>query len=149
MEKSSLSMLICIVASTVMMIPSYASQESCPSYVVHCAYTSGLSNHLNDGRYIKIRHATVENIICFNGSSIAFMDAWGAVAHIGLNSDTYSICTDSAGTNCEQIGIDNFTVIKDNDHDYSAQPKYFNIDLSTLKDKYPACNSFANRTLKL
>jgi len=142
MKKSILSVRTYIsIFLTMIAISSYASIESCPPYVVHCTYITGLSSKLEDGRYIKISHSTITNIICFNGASTAFIDEWGAASHIGNNSDVYHICSDSSGKKCEKIGIDNFTITKNGDYRYSAKPKYFNLDLSALKEKYPACNS--------
>jgi len=48
-------------------------------------------------------------MVCFNGTSTAFMDEFGAAAYLGPNSDVYSICSDSSGKNCEQIGVDSYT----------------------------------------
>lgn len=151
MEKASLFALTCIASlSTLLALPSYASKENCPKDAVHCAYMTGLSNSLNDGRYIKLYHPKVGNLtVCFNGTSTAFIDQFGAGAYVGSNSDIYSICSDSAGKNCEQIGVDNFTVTKNKSFDYSAEPQYFNLDLTTLKNKYPACDSYANQKVKL
>lgn len=132
----------CTCAST------YAGIESCPPEVVHCAYISGLSDSLSDGRYIKLYNDKVGTImICFDGTSSAFMDQQGAANYEGKNTDTYSICSDEKGKNCESIGVDTF-VVSQQSGKFTAEPKYFNLDLTKLKDKYPTCDSLKNHTLK-
>lgn len=121
-------------------LPVYAGIEVCPSDAVHCAYITGLSTDLNNGRYIKLHNNIVGNLtMCFNGNASIFLDEYGAAKYKGTNTDEYFICADEKGEHCQQVGIDKFVVFKNNG--YMADPRYYNINLSHLKDQYPACNA--------
>ena len=120
---------------------AFADVQECPPDAVHCAYVSGLSDQVNDGRYIKLENKTLGKlVICFNQFSTAFLDQFSAAKYLGANNDTYSICADSQGKQCEQIGVDHFVISKVKGG-FNADPKLYNIDLSAYQDKYPTCNA--------
>jgi len=120
-----------------------ADQSACPPNTVHCAYFTGLSD--TSARYIKLSNANVGSItVCFNGTSTVFLDQEGAGNYLGSNSDTYSICSDAGGRICQKVTVDNFVVSK-GDSGFVAKPQYFNVDLTSVKNKYPSCDSVASK----
>lgn len=134
---SKLSIILLSLTS----LPAYAGKNNCPSDIVHCAYVSGLSNDLNDGRYIKLHNNKIGDIvICFDGTSAAFLEQQAAGKFQGLNTDVYSICADKQGERCEPVGIDTFTVSMKQGK-FVADPVYFKLDLSKLKNNYQPCVS--------
>lgn len=120
---------------------SYATHDACPFDSVHCAYMSGLNNN-EGGRFIKLSNKHIGSlVVCLNATSVAFIDDVSAAKYIGNNDDTYAICKDPLGKDCTLIGIDQF-IITNQKHQFIATPKYFNIDVSQLKNSYPTCDSF-------
>ena len=53
----------------------------------------------------------------------------------------FYICTDATGTTCELIGTDSFAVVK-TENKYISDPKYFEVNLAAVKDKYPKCKKW-------
>lgn len=127
---------------------SYAGIEFCPKDVVHCSYVTGLSKDFKDGRYIKLSNAKISLVVCFNYYGLAFIEQENAGRYAGQNTDNYSICSDKQGNNCTLIGSDRFVVSK-NGNRYVANPQYFNIDLSKVKDQYPICNALSDQAKNL
>jgi len=119
----------------------HAGIAQCPQDIVHCAYITGISDKLDDGRFLKLENKYVGSlVICFNGTGTMFIDQEGAGNYLGANHDLYSICTDASGTNCQHVGMDSFDISAGNDG-FVAKPQYYNINLTPFKNKYPACNS--------
>ncbi len=139
-----------VSALLVILVDSFTAQASirdCPLDSVHCAYFSGFSNSVDDGRYVKLYNANIGTIvICFNGYSTVSFGQNYASQHQGANADVYSICTDATGVNCTQVAVDNFTVSKSS-NGFISKPKYFSVDMSTLKSQFPACSSTRARTI--
>lgn len=148
MQNAKISLCALIILSALSSISCYAGKELCPKDAVHCSYVSGLSSDLNDGRFVKLSNSKVSLVVCFNSYGLAFLDQDSAGKYVGINSDQYSICSDAQGKNCEPIGLDTFVIAK-NVNSYSAEPKFYAIDLSTVKNKYPACGLSAKSTLKI
>jgi hypothetical protein len=139
----SVSFLLAIGASA-----AYAGESACPSDPVHCAYFSGLSDSLRGGRYIKLENIHIGAIVvCFNGMSSVSILQEGAGKFLGDQSDTYFICTDGSGSNCEQVAVDNFDISK-GQNGFDGKPQYFNIDMSAVKNKYPACGGALGKVLR-
>lgn len=132
---SSIGVLLSIVVTS-----SFANKEWCPPDTIHCAYISGLSNNIQDGRFIKLINKKINAVLCFNFSSSVSITNKVAGQLVGANADQYFICSDASGNNCEPIGIDQFEISKSVDQ-YVAAPKFYNIDLSEVKNKYPTCSS--------
>lgn len=111
----------------------------------HCAYFSGLDGAPDAGRYIKHYNSKEEISYtrCITANTVED-DIFQEVAgdYVGTNLVEYSICSDPKGENCELVGLDSYTIAKDGEK-YIGTPAMFAIDLSTVKDKYPACKGFA------
>lgn len=129
-----------ISASALVISPAFAGKELCPKDVVHCSYVSGLSYNSQDGRYIKLSNARINLVVCFNNYGLSFLTQDAAGKFVGANSDHYFICYDKQGKNCEPVGVDHFMVAK-NGNTYFAEPVYYEIDLSKVKNKYPPCDA--------
>jgi len=141
MKKSklpALKLMAIILATSSLSV--YADKDQCPQDAVHCAYFTGISNNLNDGRYIKISNKYIDIVVCFNGTSTVFLDQSGAGNYRGPNSDSYAICTDSGGGNCERVGIDKY-IVSEGNNGFIAAPKFFDVNLSKIVNKFPPCNS--------
>lgn len=149
MQNLKLLFITLILFSACTSTTAFAGKELCPKDAIHCSYVTGLSSDLNDGRYIKLSNNKVNLVVCFNSYGLALMFEEGAGKYQGTNADQYSICTDKSGTKCEPIGVDTFVVSKNGDGKYFAEPKYFDINLSKVKDKYPVCGLSGKNTVKL
>lgn len=113
--------------------------SDCDSDAVHCAELTGTSSP-SEAHYIKFDWAGYPDVECFaNGDMFEIVQAYAGEA-IGNNQWTFSICKSQAGTDCQQIGVDNFT-ISGTDGNYTAVPAYYDIDLSRVQnqDQFPTC----------
>lgn len=141
--KQTALFITCLLLATTL----YAGKEFCPPDAVHCAYISGLSDDANDGRYIKLSNARTSLVVCLNSYSTVFFDEISAKKYVGNNADQYSICADAKGSRCEVIGSDHFVVNK-NDQDYTAEPRYFDINLANIKSDFPSCHLAGKNTIQ-
>lgn len=134
--------IIVAISSTLILLSnsqfSYAGKEDCPEDSLHCAYPVGLANDLNDGRYIKLSNTKVSLVVCFNYQSLVFLQQRSAKSFLGPNEDQYAICSDAAGNHCQSLGVDQFQV-NQMGTTYVANPRYYAIDLTTIKNAYPPC----------
>jgi hypothetical protein len=152
------SKLYVILLAASYSLSAYANitQEICDRHfnqndnVAHCAYLSGLSPYdPKDGRYIKIYdpNLNLARVSCSADNNIELMlDADTSLEYYfnyGLTNRTrqYYICTDATGSSCELVGSDSFSVLK-NENKYTSEPKSYAVNLSLVKDKYPACNKW-------
>lgn len=116
-----------------------AGVNDCDGNSLHCAYITGLSGNLKDGRYIKLKCAQGTTTFCTNNTGALQIFPEDAPLFLGNNQCQYFICQDSAGNDCKQIGSDNFTVTQ-NGKQYSVEPKYFEVDVSSLKNSFKTCD---------
>jgi len=137
--KCSLFVLV-IIVSTITCTVTLAGKDNCPDHVVHCAYITGLLPTFSDGRYLKVHHTSpkgsFEFTTCFNSKDVMLNLAKDA----GTYTDAYSICSNADGQHCEPVDVDIFKVDSG-----TATPKFYNIDLSNYKNRYPTCESFAKQ----
>ena len=118
--------------------------------VGHCAYVTGLNIYdTHGGRYIKVSDPD-RNYTQVTCTADNYMPMW---IHAKVELEYYYkydlrnrtthfyICTDITGSNCELIGTDKFTTIKNQDT-YISEPFYYEVNLTLVKDKYPACNKW-------
>lgn len=147
MKNIKLTVLALLTTVFSISLATYADKNDCPPGVVHCAYMTGLSDAMKDGRYIKVANAKIGSVtVCFNGTSTVFLEQTDGQKYMGDNADTYSICSDAFGKVCETIGVDRF-VVSVKQGQYSSEPMFYSIDVSTLKDKFPACDSLTKAKL--
>lgn len=153
MKKNKLFLLSLVALAALVNIPAYAQDEdaktTCERWIgdyhdLHCTYVSGLPADSSKGRYIKhydstldisytrcVSADTVENDISQNEGEF----------FIGTQNVQYSICTDANAEHCEPLGMDTFTIARDGEN-YVGTPTTYSINVSAVKDKYPACNGF-------
>jgi len=118
-----------------------AEKSDCDADVVHCAYVTGIDKKDGlDGRYVKVvikgPMGDSTTTQCFNNTSTIAFGPKMAKDFQGKNSFTFYICKDKAGTQCSEksVGVDNFTVTGT-----TAEPQYYNLDLSSVQADYPSC----------
>lgn len=144
--KQAMLVLMTICSATSLL--AYANQNSCPPFVLHCAYITGLSDSISDGRYIKVANEKIGSItMCFNSTTTVLQELQDGYKLMGVNTDTYSICLDSQGSHCEQIGVDKY-VVSAKDGQYNAAPLFYNIDITAIKNIYPTCDSLTGSHIK-
>lgn len=120
----------------------FANTNHCPPNAVHCAYITGLSDDLHDGRFVKLTHKNIQLVVCFNSYGMAIQTQRTAPKFLGKNTDHYAICTDLTGTKCKEVGIDNF-VISETDQGYIAEPPLFEISLGADANQFPTCDALS------
>jgi|GEM_PF-6676508 len=108
-----------------------------PNYV-HCAYLSGLDHH--SARYIKIYYPqyNYSSTSCTSDTGAYFVSQTSASHNMGTRTQTYYICSDALGAQCELLGSDTYTIFKSGSS-YSSEPKLYTINVSAVKNKYPSC----------
>lgn len=126
------------------LVATSALAAGCPQTAVHCAYVKGLSENLNDGRYLKLVHGNIKLVVCVNNIGFASISQESAGQFEGRNIDRYSICTDKSGVNCQPVGTDEFVVSKKG-HEYIAEPRYFAIDLTDAQKSFPVCDALDSK----
>jgi hypothetical protein len=133
---------------SIISIATFANQSDCNnSEFLHCSYFSGLPSDVNDGRFVKETYLGSSNVSCSDNTVFQYMTAEDAVSQgSGAITVQYSICQDATGTDCEKVGEDAFTIIK-NGNTYSAEPKVYNIDFSHVDvNKFKSCKPYFGKT---
>jgi hypothetical protein len=164
MKKTNLFLFSLIALTAFIQLPAHAEgnddsgKATCEQWVneysdVHCTYVSGLP-HDYQGRYIKHYNPTekVSYTRCVSADMVE-SDIYQNEAewYLGTHNVQYSICTDANAEHCEPLATDTFTIAKDGEN-YVGQPTTYGIDVSAVKDKYPACSGFEpnlKHTIKL
>lgn len=141
--KAVLASLLCLAPFT------FAHANPCtdpgePDDMIHCSWINGMGDDFHNGRYIK---AVVPNegslTACTNYGDESTVSASDNPS-VGPNSVEYFICSDSTGTNCAPIGVDNYIVSQSPvTQQYTATPKITMLTISkTLMDAFPKCAPF-------
>ncbi|HSW70778.1 MAG TPA: hypothetical protein VLH77_02235 [Gammaproteobacteria bacterium] len=109
---------------------------------VHCVYATGLDNSYYSGRYVKYYNSKEDFSYtrCLTNDSVED-DISQDMAEYSVGNQTveYSICTNAKAEQCEPVAVDTYNIAKNGDT-YVGTPTTYAIDLSAVKDKYPACN---------
>jgi len=137
-----LLLFIPLLLNLIFLNSAFANKKVCIEAFnyAHCAYISGLND--NEARYIKYNASQLHHskTKCMNSADYYALSQNLAPRYMGNNIINYYICSDELGTQCELLGSDNFTIYK-SWFSYSSEPLNYAIDLSAVKDKYPACKT--------
>jgi hypothetical protein len=126
---------------SIISIATFADRSDCDnSEFFHCSYFSGLPSDVHDGRFVKETYLGSSRVSCNNNTVFEYMTTEDAIRHgSGTIVVQYSICQDASGVDCEKVGQDAFTIIK-NGNTYSAEPKLYNRDFSHVDvNKFKSC----------
>ncbi|MGB6977139.1 MAG: hypothetical protein WBE18_06785 [Gammaproteobacteria bacterium] len=149
--KYSISSLLGVTAILLTFsVTAHADPSDCMTDSIHCAYVSGLPRTIDNGRYIKLTFKGASMVDCVNYTNTTEITPQQAPNFIGKNQIDFSICPDNTGTNCQSLESDVF-IVNNNNGTYSAEPKFYNIDLSQfVKDpQYHQCTPMPGSKLVL
>jgi hypothetical protein len=108
---------------------------------IHCTYATGLPADVKSGRYIKVSMKGQTETDCENYTTTMTFDNDDAKNLLGSNTEEWSICNDSAGTDCTLVGKATYTVTTTDNKKYTATPAENGIDFSKVNvNNFTVCN---------
>ncbi|MCB1828537.1 MAG: hypothetical protein KDH94_08910 [Coxiellaceae bacterium] len=147
--KKQLGLVVFALMGLLFSTASLANKADCvmdprhPTPVIHCAYITGLTSSLKDGRYIKMTFLGLGKsaVSCTNNTGTYSILPEDAPQLLNKTTSVqFSICKDKAGSNCQALGTDSF-VITQAKSQYIGTPQYYQIDLSAVASKFPQCDA--------
>ncbi len=105
-----------------------------------CSWVSGLPYSKNDARYVKISRPGINlsQIICIHQSYHLVYPSINPKE--GRNTESFSMCTDVHGKNCEVFAEQSYEVSKSGKKKV-VNPNTFEADASDIKNRFPSCKS--------
>lgn len=151
MKKTAITLAIPFLLVLSSVSSAFAAQTDCESNAVHCAYISGLSTNLDDGRFIKLiaNEKTIATVCLNNTGTINVLQDEAAHLPLGKNIFQYQICKDRNGTTCTPISPTNdvFNLKKYINEKFIAEPRYYNVNLENVQAQFPRCSPNNNKLL--
>lgn len=129
---------------------AFASKSDCDQNSVFCAYITGLSSQLSDGRYIRLntKYGSLP-VMCVNNTTTLEIDKESAqfLGEGNVSSQIY-ICHDKSGTECEFVS-DISTTITKTQTGYTASPDSAEINLHPYDKQFTHCDATMENGKKL
>lgn len=146
--KKYLTSLLFAACFGINIITAYADTSICqdgdPEKVIQCTYLTGLAE-ADHQRWIKISN-NVDTMTTCTGSieqsgHFRLAESYLPIKASVPESEDVSICTDASGSNCTLLKHLSFTCTTGGSSGQgSCTPDTVAIDLSAVKNHYPACN---------